>query len=644
MTTDILPLNHRVVEGENTYNQLINKSVPSDLRRSYCKPDDSLSSEQDSNEEEEPQMGLAICGTAVLLIVCGLLISTVVFASLYFHLLRVPHLPMWPKASISPLGKYSSAAVAADNGLCSEIGRDALLRGGNAVDAAIAALFCIGVMDTHSAGLGGGHFMTIYNSSTQKCTVIDAREVAPKAATETMYEGRWNESRTGWRAVAVPGELHGLWTEFEKYGSGKISWKSLVQPTIDLLEEGFPTSHALAKALAGKAQYIAGESTMKDFINPKTGNVYRNGEQIKTRNSFLNTLRRLANTSNPIQEFYEGEMAREMASEFKRFGGILTEADFASYRSLVIPSSDVIYTSLKNDRVICGPPPPSGSAIAQAILNIMDGYKYDMKKFEDVSLLYHHFIESSKFAFAARRWLGDPAFVHNATDIARNITTKEWAEWTHPDEYYGGSLLAPPQDHGTTHISVVDSHGNAVSVTSTINMYFGAAVTSPSTGIVWNDEMDDFSLPGRPNFFGLPPSPANFIQPGKRPMSSQCPLIIFDTKSDKQTKPVVLAVGGAGGSTIITGVAGVAFHSLWLKENVKQAVDAPRLHNQLYPNVTRHEPNFPKEYLAELAARGHVLSKAKNLTVVMAVERDSSGEVYANSDFRKGEESAPAGY
>ncbi|EPB70037.1 putative gamma-glutamyltransferase [Ancylostoma ceylanicum] len=663
-----------------------------------CRPDDSLSSEQDSNEEEEPQMGLAICGTAVLLI---------------------PHLPMWPKASISPLGKYSSAAVAADNGLCSEIGRDALLRGGNAVDAAIAALFCIGVMDTHSAGLGGGHFMTIYNSSTQKCTVIDAREVAPKAATETMYEGRWNESRTGgnqcsdeqvspigWRAVAVPGELHGLWTEFEKYGSGKISWKSLVQPTIDLLEEGFPTSHALAKALAGKAQYIAGESTMKDFINPKTGNVYRNGEQIKTRNSFLNTLRRLANTSNPIQEFYEGEMAREMASEFKRFGGILTEADFASYRSLVIPSSDVIYTSLKNDRVICGPPPPSGSAIAQAILNIMDGYKYDMKKFEDVSLLYHHFIESSKFAkslcgrrnsdsamlirhalsdprnswgthvetiteimkmfddgrlvaieFAARRWLGDPAFVHNATDIARNITTKEWAEWvrhveakslitnkTHPDEYYGGSLLAPPQDHGTTHISVVDSHGNAVSVTSTINMYFGAAVTSPSTGIVWNDEMDDFSLPGRPNFFGLPPSPANFIQPGKRPMSSQCPLIIFDTKSDKQTKPVVLAVGGAGGSTIITGVAGVAFHSLWLKENVKQAVDAPRLHNQLYPNVTRHEPNFPKEYLAELAARGHVLSKAKNLTVVMAVERDSSGEVYANSDFRKGEESAPAGY
>ncbi|KIH57389.1 hypothetical protein ANCDUO_12421 [Ancylostoma duodenale] len=187
---------------------------------------------------------------------------------------------------------------------------------------------------------------------------------------------------------------------------------------------------------------------MKEFINPKTGNVYSTGEQIKTRKSLLNTLRRLANASNPLQEFYEGEMAREMASEFQRYGGILTEADFASYRSLVIPSSDVIYTNLKNNRVICGPPPPSGSAVAQAILNVMDGYKYNMKKFDDVSLLYHHFIESSKFAsvasrsktsrqrgtfpnfrYAARSWLGDPAFVHNATDIARNITTKEWAEW-----------------------------------------------------------------------------------------------------------------------------------------------------------------------------------------------------------------------
>ncbi|VDM79788.1 unnamed protein product [Strongylus vulgaris] len=391
-------------------------------------------------EETPPPPASAICGTAMLLVVFTLLITTVAFAGLYLR--ESARLPRWPKPSISPLGKYAKAGVAADNEYCSEIGRNALLHGGNAVDAAIAALFCIGVMDTHSAGLGGGHFMTIYNATTQKCTVIDAREVAPKAATEDMYKGKWNES---WRAIAVPGELHGMWTEFEKFGSGKITWKNLIKPTIELLEEGFPTSHALAKALATRAEYIASESTMKAFINPKTGQVYRAGEQITTRTKLMNTLRRLANTTDPLQEFYKGAMAQEMASEFQRYGGILTKEDFASYQSLVVPSSDVIYTNLRNGRVICGPPPPSASAVTQAILSVMDGYKYNMKKADDISLLYHHFIESSKFA---------------------SLITEE----AHSDDYYGGSFLTPPQDHGTTHISVIDSQGNAVAVTSTINL------------------------------------------------------------------------------------------------------------------------------------------------------------------------------
>uniref|UniRef100_A0A7I4XU89 Gamma-glutamyltranspeptidase n=1 Tax=Haemonchus contortus TaxID=6289 RepID=A0A7I4XU89_HAECO len=589
----------------------------------------------------------------MILLIAGLLISTITFATLYFRLLGKDsaRLPKWPKPSISPLGKYSRAAVAADNEYCSEIGRNILLQGGNAVDAAVAALFCIGVMDSHSAGLGGGHFMTIYNATTRQCTVIDAREVAPNAATEEMYENRWNKSRVGWRAVAVPGELHGLRTEFEKFGSSKVSWSDLIQPTIELLEEGFPTSHALAMALERRSHTIVKEPTMKDFLNPKTGNVYRAGDQIRTRTSLLRTLRHLANSSDPIREFYHGEMTREMAREFKRYGGILTEDDFSKYRSIVVPHSGVIYTTLSNNRMICGPPPPSGSAVAQAILNIMDGYKNDMKSFEDIAQFYHRFIESSKFAYAARTWLGDPAFVDNATEIAQNITSRKWAEWvrskiteeTHPDEYYGGSLEAPAVDHGTTHISVIDIYGNAVSVTSTINLYLGAAVTSPSTGILWNDEMDDFSTPHHPNTFGIPPSPANFIRPGKRPMSSQSPLIIFDKSPGRNAKRV-LVVGGAGGSTIISGVAGVALHNLYLKANVKQAVDAPRLHNQLYPNSTSYEPNFPQAYLTELESRGHILKKVQNLTVVTAAERAADGQLYANSDFRKGEESSPAGY
>uniref|UniRef100_A0A8R1EPC5 Gamma-glutamyltransferase n=1 Tax=Caenorhabditis japonica TaxID=281687 RepID=A0A8R1EPC5_CAEJA len=153
--------------------------------------------------------------------------------------------------------------------------------------------------------------------------------------------------------------------------------------------------------------------------------------------------------------------------------------------------------------------------------------------------------------------------------------------------------------------------------------------------------MDDFSTPGHSNYFGFPPSPANFIRPGKRPMSSQSPLVIFH---QNRSNVELLAVGGAGGSTIISGVAGVALHALWLKADVKQAVDAPRMHNQLQPNYTWYEPNFPKAYVKSLEDRGHVMLAVNNLTVVTAAERANDGQIYANSDFRKGEESAPAGY
>lgn len=601
--------------------------------------------------EPEKPMKIRTLVTAVGLtvLVFTLLISTVAFASLYFHLLMQNNsrLPRWPGPSISPLGKYSKAAVAADNEICSEVGRNILLKGGNAVDSAIAALFCIGVMDTHSAGLGGGHFMTIYNATTKECTVIDAREIAPLSATEEMYRDKWNQSRVGWKAVAVPGELHGLRTEFEKFGSGAVEWRQLLKPTIDLLAEGYPTSHALAKALNQNEAQIRQEPTMKNFINPDTGNVFQPGEQIKTRKNLLDTMRALANSTDPIKDFYEGKMAEMMVGEFQKNGGIIQLQDFKNYRSIIHDSKNVIYTKLKNGRGVCGPPPPSGSAVAQAILNIMDGFEYNMKSFSDIAELYHHFLESSKFSYAARSWLGDPAFVGNATEIAKNITSKEWADWVrskitdgvHPDAYYGGSFEAPPQDHGTTHVSIIDAQGNAVSVTSTINLYLGALVSSESTGVLWNNEMDDFSTPGHPNFFGFPPSPANFIRPGKRPMSSQSPLVIYNTNGKE-----LMAVGGAGGSTIISGVAGVALHALWLKADVKQAVDAPRMHNQLQPNYTWYEPNFPKAYVKSLIDRGHVMKAVNNLTVVTAAERLADGQIYANSDFRKGEESAPAGY
>ena len=245
--------------------------------------------------------------------------------------------------------------------------------------------------------------MTIYNATTKRCTVVDAREVAPLVATELMYKGKWNESQIGesshsasillayslgWKAVAVPGELHGLWTEYQRFGSGRVAWKSLIQPTIDLLEEGFPTSHALAKALSQKESWILNEPTMQEFVNPKTKKVYRVGEQIRTRwasssshfqglypfrTSFLNTLRLLANSADPVETFYNSNMTKDMAEEFKQNGGLLTVEDFQRYRTIVKEDGDVIYSSLRGGRQVCGAPPPAGSAVALAILGIMDG-------------------------------------------------------------------------------------------------------------------------------------------------------------------------------------------------------------------------------------------------------------------------------
>ncbi|CAI5439862.1 unnamed protein product [Caenorhabditis angaria] len=589
-------------------------------------------------EPEAPlKIKTLVTAVGLTILVFTLLISTVAFASLYFHLVaqNSSHLPKWPPPSISPLGKYSKASVAADNEICSEIGRNILLQGGNAVDAAISALFCIGVMDTHSAGIGGGHFMTIYNATTKSCTVVDAREIAPLAATEEMYRDKWNQSRIGWKAIAVPGELHGLRTEFDNFASHKIPWHSLIAPTIQLLKEGYPTSHALAKALKQNEKWIASEKTMRQFINPATQRVFAPGEQIATRQNFLETFGPSRQLQRSDRRFLCGWNCAECSEDFK------------NYRSIIHSGADVITTRLSGGRAVCGPPPPSGSAVAQAILSILDGYPYtNLTTFAKIATTHHNFIEASKFAYAARSWLGDPRFVANATEIARNITSREWAEWVrkritdrpHEDAYYGGDFRAVAEDHGTTHVSVIDADGNAVSVTSTINLYLGAMVSSESTGILWNNEMDDFSTPGHPNFFGFPPSPANFIRPAKRPMSSQSPIIIYG--EDGQ----LVSVGGAGGSTIISGVAAVAHHTIWRQKNPKEAVDLPRLHNQFQPNYTSFEPTFPKKYIRDLQERGHQMRPVNNLTVVTVTQKAADGQIYANSDFRKGEESAPAGY
>ncbi|GMT06162.1 hypothetical protein PENTCL1PPCAC_28336, partial [Pristionchus entomophagus] len=553
----------------------------------------------------------------------------------------------WPPLQDGMHGKYARVSVAADHVLCSEIGRDILIRGGNAVDAAIAGIVCLGIVNPMSSGIGGGHFMTIYNKTSGTCSTVDARETAPAAADEHMFKGNVNGSKIGWKAMGVPGELHGLYTEYQQFGGG-LPWKDLLQPSIDLLENGVPVSMGMAVCLKDEAANIkADRGLAKDFVDPKTGEVYKYGDVMHSRKNYKNLLRSLADSKDPIDTFYKGWVAKQLVFELNESKeAIMTKDDIANYKSIVRDQSEVIYTDLPNNLRMCGPPPPSSSAVTQSIIKTLSGYQFDQTSSHQLADGLHKYLEASKFAYAHRSEMGDMAFVNGSLALARNITSDEYVQSVRnritdraqPTEKYGGKF-AFQLDKGTTNIAVIDQHGNSVVATSTVNLFFGARVASESTGIVWNSQMDDFSNPDAPNFYGYPPSPANFIKPGKRPMSSISPIVVFN----RTDKAVQLAVGGAGGSTIISGVAQVAMRTLFMGWNVKEAMDRPRLHDQLMPNVTQHEGDFPPEYVQLLANRGHIMEKTPVITQATAILRKGSW-LTANSDYRKGFESQPAGY
>jgi len=304
--------------------------------------------------------------------------------------------------------------------------------------------------------------------------------------------------------------------------------------------------------------------------------------------------------------------------------------------------------------VACGPPPPSSASVTLAILNILQGYdinKSKLQSFDFQALTYHRLLEAMKFAYASRMHLGDIDFVENALQIANDLTSPEYGarirklitDKATPDvDYYMREGAAEGQHHylreravgthGTTHISVLDEEGNAVAVTTTVNAYFGATVLSKSTGIIFNDEMDDFSNPTAPNFFGFAPSPTNYIRPGKRPMSSMSPIVVYDP----QTGEVKLVSGSEGGSHIITAVAQAMMRVLWFGQDPNEAISSPRLHNQLTPFYSEFEAEFPEAYIQNLRERGQNMSTYTGFELATTeISRGDDGRIYANSDYRK---------
>ncbi|KAJ8514465.1 hypothetical protein ONZ45_g8022 [Pleurotus djamor] len=490
-------------------------------------------------------------------------------------------------------------AVASENKICSNIGVETLKRGGNAVDAAIATTFCIGVVNMFSSGIGGGGFMTVRvpspNGTTQAWT-IDFREVAPALANATMYRGDPNSSRFGGLAVGVPGEVRGLEEAHSRWGS--LPWRTLVQPSVNLAK-GWKVDAELAKRITWFPDLMLKNPDFSSIFAPN-GRFLRENETIR-RTNLSHTLEAIAQEG--ASAFYSGPIADSVVRKVRSTGGILSHADLLNYTVKVQPALEGTYLGRK---IYTTHAPTSGPVLLH-MLNLLEYYDFTSQ----TPLNVHRLVETLKFGFSARTRIGDPTFL-NDTSYIHDIPSKEFAQLifpnitddrTHPSEYYNPEHDVK-EDHGTSHSSVVDRNGMAVAITSTVNLIFGSQVMDPDTGVLLNDEMDDFSTPGIPNAFGLYPSPYNYPEAGKRPLSSTSPTIM-----EHPDGTFYLAIGGSGGSRIFPAVLQTILNLDWGMD-VSRAIESGRLHHQLYPEMMDVDNTYPTPIIQHLEDIGH------NVTVV----------------------------
>ena len=508
------------------------------------------------------------------------------------------------------LPAYGKAGmVVSPEKLAAEIGLDMLKQGGNAVDAAVATGFALAVTLPRAGNIGGGGFMLIHLAESNEQIFIDYRETAPAAATPEMFlkeDGSVDQAKAYFshQAAGVPGTVAGLIHAQERYG--KLTLKQVIQPAIDLAEKGFATSLALHMSLSARAERLAENAEAKRIYLQGGDSAPTPGTLLK-QPDFAGTLKRIRDKG--ADGFYKGETAALIAGDMANNDGLITTDDLANYRALERPP---VRGTFRDFEIVSVAPPSSGGVHVLQMLNILEPYPLESYGHNSAAYL-HQVIESMKLAYADRsRYMGDPDQTVIPTEalISKNYAADRRklidAERAKSAEEIGPGNPVPSESPDTTHYSVADTDGNVVANTYTLNFSFGSHIVVPGTGILLNNEMDDFAAKaGAANAYGLVQGEANTIAPGRRPLSSMTPTLVF-----KDGQPW-LAAGSPGGSLIITTVLQTLLNAMVFDMNIATAVAAPRIHNQWMPDRTLVEPGISADTQRLLEEWGHQLSSTR---------------------------------
>ena len=550
-----------------------------------------------------------------------------IFNNLFLALFLIS-IPSQSIASYAQSDISSDGVVVTQHYLATEIGENILAQGGNAYDAAIAVGFALAVVLPRAGNIGGGGFMVIYDEDSNDTYAIDYREKAPAASFRDMYldeNGEFDilKSTFGYNAIGVPGTVHGFWSVHQRFGS--LPWADLIHPAIILAERGFVMSDYMAQTLNNYSEKMS--------YYDETRNIFlRNYPNLKDsrliQNDLAKTLKRIQ--KDGLNGFYSGETALLIAADMKENGGLITEQDLLDYRSIW---RDPIKGTYRGKTIVTMPPPSSGGIHLIQMLNILENFElgsYEHNSYQYVSLLS----ETMKYAYADRsEYLGDPDFFE--VPISK-ITAKEYAKIISasieelgviPSSKINPGMYINPESNETTHFSIADKFGNVISNTYTINSAFGSGVTIKGTGILMNNEMDDFSgQPGVPNQFGLLGGIANEIEPAKRPLSSMTPTIVFDNGDP------FLAIGSPGGSRIITAVLQIILNVIDFEQSLEEATDSKRVHHQWYPDDIDIEEIYNQ--INELMDLGYRIDIIDTATCTQSIMIDG-GEFIGVSDLRR---------